>query len=150
MCSKLRRAQSWGQAHNVIDFPPEVPPECQSKYQKKIPSAFWQGEEKRKLFFFFWSVFQGHMCSTWNLAFEPCLRPTPRLMATPDPQPTEQGQGSNQHPHGYESGSLPLSHIRNSKKEPFLNGQITLFFLAIPRQFHQRRTIFNLKLNLGK
>ena len=28
---------------------------------------------------------------------EPRLRPTPQLMATPDPQPTEQGQGSNPH-----------------------------------------------------
>ena len=26
---------------------------------------------------------------------------TPQLMAMPDPQPTEQGQGSNSHPHGY-------------------------------------------------
>ena len=31
---------------------------------------------------------------------EPRLQPTPQLMATPDPQPTEQGQGSNPQPHG--------------------------------------------------
>ena len=30
-----------------------------------------------------------------------CLRPTPQLMATPDPQLTEQGQGLNPCPHGY-------------------------------------------------
>ena len=29
------------------------------------------------------------------------LQPTPQLMAMPDPQPTERGQGSNLHPHGY-------------------------------------------------
>ena len=29
------------------------------------------------------------------------LWPTPQLMATPDPQPTEGGQGSNPRPHGY-------------------------------------------------
>ena len=28
------------------------------------------------------------------------LQPTPQLMATPDPWPTEQGQGSNPQPHG--------------------------------------------------
>ena len=28
------------------------------------------------------------------------LQPTPQLRATPEPQPTEQGQGSNLHPHG--------------------------------------------------
>ena len=28
-------------------------------------------------------------------------------MATPDPSPTEQGQGSNTHPHGYWSGPQP-------------------------------------------
>ena len=30
-----------------------------------------------------------------NAGSEPHLRPTPQLMAMPDPQPTEQGQGSN-------------------------------------------------------
>ena len=28
------------------------------------------------------------------------LQPTPQLTTMPDPQPTEQGQGSNPHPHG--------------------------------------------------
>ena len=32
---------------------------------------------------------------------EPHLPPTPELTAMPDPQPTEKGQGSNLHPHGY-------------------------------------------------
>ena len=39
---------------------------------------------------------QGHS----NAGSEPCLQPTPKLTATPDPQPTEQGQGSNLQPHG--------------------------------------------------
>ena len=30
---------------------------------------------------------------------KPCLQPTPQLTAMPDPQPTEQGQGSNPQPH---------------------------------------------------
>ena len=30
-----------------------------------------------------------------NAASEPCLRPTTQLTATPDPYPTEEGQGSN-------------------------------------------------------
>ena len=29
-----------------------------------------------------------------------CCRPTPQLMAMPDPPPTERGQGSNLQPHG--------------------------------------------------
>ena len=29
------------------------------------------------------------------------LMATPQLMATPDPRPTEHGQGLNLHPHGY-------------------------------------------------
>ena len=32
---------------------------------------------------------------------ELCLRPTSQLTAAMDPQRTEQGQGSNLHPHGY-------------------------------------------------
>ena len=35
-----------------------------------------------------------------NTGSEPHLRPIPQLTATPDPQPAEQGQGSNQKPHG--------------------------------------------------
>ena len=34
---------------------------------------------------------------------EPRLGPTPHLRATEDPQPTEQGQGSDSNPHGYDS-----------------------------------------------
>ena len=35
-----------------------------------------------------------------NARSEPRLQPIPQLTATPDPQPTEQGQGSNPQPHG--------------------------------------------------
>ena len=34
-----------------------------------------------------------------NSGSEPHLRLIPQLAATPDPQPTEQGQGLNPHPH---------------------------------------------------
>ena len=33
---------------------------------------------------------------------EPRLQPTPQLTAMPDPWPTERGQGSDPHPHGYQ------------------------------------------------
>ena len=36
-----------------------------------------------------------------NLGSKPHLRPTPQLTAILDPQPTEQGQGSNPNPHEY-------------------------------------------------
>ena len=36
-----------------------------------------------------------------NARSKPCLQPTPQFTGTPDPQPTEQGQGSNPRPHGY-------------------------------------------------
>ena len=35
-----------------------------------------------------------------NVGSEPHLQPTLQLTATLDPQPTEQGQGSNPQPHG--------------------------------------------------
>ena len=41
-----------------------------------------------------------------NSISEPRLRLTPQLTAKPDPQPTEQGQGSNQDLYGYQSGLL--------------------------------------------
>ena len=45
---------------------------------------------------------------------QPRLRPIPQFMATPDPPPTEQGQGSNPHPHGCQSDSFQLYHNGNS------------------------------------
>ena len=36
-----------------------------------------------------------------NLGSELCLQLTPQLMAMPDPQPTERGQGLNPHPHSW-------------------------------------------------
>ena len=35
-----------------------------------------------------------------NARSKPHVRPTPQLTATPNPQPTEQGQASNRQPHG--------------------------------------------------
>ena len=35
-----------------------------------------------------------------NVRSEPRLRSAPQLTATPDPSPTERGQGSNLQPHG--------------------------------------------------
>ena len=35
-----------------------------------------------------------------NAGSEPRLQPTPQLTATPDREPTEQGQGPNPQPHG--------------------------------------------------
>ena len=42
------------------------------------------------------SLHQSHS----NSGSKPCLQPIPQLTATLDPQPTEQGQGSNPQPHG--------------------------------------------------
>ena len=44
-----------------------------------------------------------------NAESEPHLRSTPQLTATPDPWPTERGQGSNPHPHGYWLDSFPCT-----------------------------------------
>ena len=58
-----------------------------------------------------------------NVGSKPCLWPTPQLKAMPDPQPTEQGQRLNLHPHGWWSDSFPLSHNGNSKSIT-LSGQV--------------------------
>ena len=87
------------------------------------------------LFSFLFS-FEGRTCSIWkfpgiwkdqigaavaslrhshnNTGSEPYLWPTPQLSATPDPYPTEWGQGSHLHPHGYQSGSLCWATMGNS------------------------------------
>ena len=53
-----------------------------------------------------------HSCS--STGSELCLCPIPQLMAMLDPWLAEQGQGSNLHPHGYQSDSFPLSNDGNS------------------------------------
>ena len=52
-----------------------------------------------------------------NARYKPCLWPTPQLMTTPDPRPTEGSQGSKLHPHGYYPSLFPLRHNRNSSRE---------------------------------
>ena len=52
---------------------------------------------------------------------EPRLQRTPQLTATPDPPPTDQGQGLNPHAHGYQLGLFPLSHSGNSPNVDILS-----------------------------
>ena len=62
------------------------------------------------------AVVTGLRQSHSNMGSQLCLRPTPQLMATPDPQPAEQGQGSNPQPHGSQSDWLttaPRRELRN-------------------------------------
>ena len=52
-----------------------------------------------------------------NTRSELHLRPTPDKAATMDPQPTEQGQESNPHPHGYLIGFLSAELQQELLKE---------------------------------
>ena len=56
-----------------------------------------------------------------NARSKPSLQPISQLTATLGPQPTEQSQGSNLRPHGYQSDSFPLSHDGNSSKSFFFS-----------------------------
>ena len=49
-----------------------------------------------------------------NTRSELRLQPTPQLMATSHPEPTEWGQGLNPQPHGSKSDLFPLCHDGNS------------------------------------
>ena len=64
-----------------------------------------------------------------NSGSKPHLQSTPQLMATPEP--TEGGQGSNPHPHGYLSGSLQLSHDGNSLLSFSLYSFLPFFFFSL-------------------
>ena len=52
---------------------------------------------------------QPQQCEIWDTSVT-----YTQLMAMLDPWPTEQGQGSNLHPHGYQSDLFLLCHNRNS------------------------------------
>ena len=57
-------------------------------------------------------------------------KPTPQLKAVLDPPPTKRGQGLNPCPHGYQLGSLLLSHKR-MPTDPFLIREATTQSLII-------------------
>ena len=54
---------------------------------------------------------------------QPRLQPTPQLAAMLDPEPTEQGQGLNLRPHGYQSDSFPVSHDKYTMVTKFLKAK---------------------------
>ena len=60
------------------------------------PTAY-AGSQVRDRF----GAFAAGLCHSYsNTKFEPHLQTSPQFTATPDPEPTEQGQRSNLHPHG--------------------------------------------------
>ena len=61
-----------------------------------------------------------------NEGSEPHPQPTPQLTATPDPQRTERGQGSNLQTHSSQSDSFPLCHDGNSETNFIYNFQSKL------------------------
>ena len=65
-------------------------------FSRAAPAAYG-GSQARDLIR---AVATGLHHSHSNAKSEPHLRPIPQLMAMLDPQPTEQGQGSNPKPHG--------------------------------------------------
>ena len=73
---------------------------------RAIPAAYGASQARSPIRGLIGAVAAGLRHSHSNAGSEPRLQPTPQLTARPDPQPTEQGQGSNLHPHGSLLGSL--------------------------------------------
>ena len=69
-----------------------------------------------------------------NAGSELHLWPTPQLMAMTDPQPTAQGQGSNLHPHGYQSGSLTTEPWRELPQWYF---RCNIHFPSVPKKINK-------------
>ena len=80
-----------------------------------------------------------------NMGSEQRLQTTPQLMATPDLQPTKQGQGSNQCPHGCDLGSLTTDHDSLNIHVFFSRNTNGFEFGVLPRSFLKPRTFWILK-----
>ena len=65
-------------------------------FSRATPAAHGDSQARGQIGAVAASLRQSHS----NAGSEPRLQPTPQLTATPDRQPTEQGQGSNPQPHG--------------------------------------------------
>ena len=109
----------------------------ESDHKSPICSRFYSiTAENRSWFFFVWlficffllmatpaaygsSQARGRIRATaaglWHSHSHSCW-PTPQFMAMPDPQPSEQGLGSNPHLHVYPSDLFPLRHNGNSQE----------------------------------
>ena len=101
-----------------------------------MDTLLFPGREFIFLFFIFWS-FQGHTHGIWGFPGQGsnqsyCCQPTPQPQQLGIIhhsswhcwQPTERGQGSNPHPHGYQTDSLLLCYQGN-----FLTVVFDLHFL---------------------
>ena len=60
-----------------------------------------------------------------NSGSKPPLQPTPQLMATPDPELADGGQGLNPHPHGCSLGSSPAEPLQELQHALVLYGKPT-------------------------
>ena len=81
---------------------------CLFAFSRASPAAYG-GSQARSLIR---AVAAGPRHSHSNAGFEVCLQATPQLKATPDPQPTEQGQVLNPQHHGSWSDSLTTAPQR--------------------------------------
>ena len=70
---------------------------CLGPYPRHMEVPGFQGPNR--------AVAAGLHHSHSNAGSEPCLQPTLQLTVTPDPSPTERGQGLNPSPHSYWLGS---------------------------------------------
>ena len=77
---------------------------------RATPTAYGSSQAKDRI----GAAAAGLCHSHSNMRSELCLQPTPQLTAMLVLQSTEQGQGSNLHPHGYYEDLLPLSQDGNS------------------------------------
>ena len=68
---------------------------CLFAFSRAPPEAYGDSQARGGI----GAVAAGLSQSHSNATSEPHLQPTSQLMATLDPQPTEQGQGSNPQPH---------------------------------------------------
>ena len=69
---------------------------CLFAFSRAAPAAYGGSQPRGLIGAAATSLHQSHS----NMRSDPLLQPTPQLTATPDCQPTEEGQGSNLQPHG--------------------------------------------------
>ena len=99
------------------------------------------------LFFLFRAILAAYG-SSWGpeVKSELQLQPTPKLVATPDPYPTERGQVLNLHPFGHCVGWTvcwvlnPLSHSGNSSTANILVTATTLWALTESWALHREES----------
>ena len=101
---------------------------CLFAFSRAAPAAYGSSQARRLIGAVATGLHQSHS----HMGSKPCLQPTPML----DPQPTEQGQGSNPQTTWFLVGFVNHWATMGTPYHALLNGCTIIYFMDAPQFYH--------------